>query len=29
MTFIEGDMDLMIDQLITYELEQKLAAVKN
>ena len=29
MTFIGGDMDLMIEQLITYELEQKLAAVKN
>jgi peptide chain release factor 1 len=29
MTFIEGDMDLMIDPLIIYELEQKLAAVKS
>jgi peptide chain release factor 1 len=29
MSFVEGDMDSMIDQLMAFELEQKLAALKN
>jgi peptide chain release factor 1 len=29
MNFVEGDMDSMIDQLMVFELEQKLAALKN
>ena len=28
MSFVEGDMDAMIDQLMAFELEQKLAALK-